>query len=74
MKVRNLNANTTEITTDRATILFSYGVPVAACMEDGSGFIRTATNYSRTTSKHINAWLHGAKAREVPQTELDSLA
>jgi len=74
MKVRNLNGNTTEIETDTATILFSYGVPVAACLKNGKGFIRTSTKYSVTTSKHINGWLHGAKAREVPQSDLDALA
>jgi hypothetical protein len=73
MKVRNINANATEVETSKATILFSYGVPVAACMADGSGFIRTATRYSVTTSKHINGWLAGAKAREVPQEELNRL-
>lgn len=73
MKLKPLASNMTELVTNKAVILFSYSTPVAACMEDGSGFIRTSKRWSVTTSKHINKWLDGAKAREVEQSELDAL-
>ena len=73
MKLKNIGSNQTQITTANGnTILFSYSTPVAANLHDG-GFIRTATKYSRTTSKHINQWLAGANAKEVQQSEIDAL-
>ena len=74
LKINPIASNMTEVQTERATVLFSYKTPVAACMNDGSGFIRTDRHYSVTTSKHINKWLAGAKARTVPQSDIDALA
>ena len=74
MKLRPLGSNQTELETDSATILFSYKTPVAACLKDGTGFVRTSTKWSPTTSRHINRWLDGASAKEVPQETLDALA
>lgn len=63
----------TELTlSDGTVVLFSYATPVAACMGDGSGFIRTSQHYSKTTSKHLNRWCPKS-ARKVDQTELDKL-
>ena len=74
MKLKPIKANQTELELSNGTIiLFSYQTPVAACLGNGSGFIRTSHKWSRTTSKHINQWLAGAKAREVDQAELDKL-
>lgn len=73
MKLRPIASNMTEVETSKATVLFSYRTPVAACMNDGTGFIRTSTRWSVTTSRHINKWLAGAKAREVDQADLDTL-
>jgi hypothetical protein len=74
MKLKPLASNMTEVEMAKATILFSYSTPVAACMNDGTGFIRTSKKWSVTTSRHINKWLNGAKARTVPQSEIDALA
>jgi hypothetical protein len=73
MKVKSIGSNQTEIETKAATILVSYSTPVAACMTDGTGFIRTSTKYGVTTSHHINKWLGGAKAQVVDQSVLDNL-
>lgn len=73
MKLKPIGSNMTELETEKATILFSYSTPVAACMKDGSGFVRTDRRWSVTTSRHINKWLRGAQAKEVPQAELDDL-
>ena len=73
MKLKPIASNMTEVETEKATVLFSYRTPVAACMKDGSGFIRTKEHYSTTTSRHINKWLAGATAKEVDQSVLDNL-
>lgn len=74
LKITPLGLNKTELHLKNGTIVFfSYKTPVAAYPNDGTGFIRTATKYSQTTSKHINQWLAGANAREVPQSFLDNL-
>ena len=74
MNLKPLGSNQTEVETAKATILFSYKTPVAACMKDGSGLFRTAQHYSVTTSRHINKWLGGAMAKEVPQAFFDALS
>jgi hypothetical protein len=74
-KIKPVGSNMTELhKTDGTVVLFSYETPVAACMGDGGGFIRTDCRWSMTTSKHINKWLDGASARSVPQSELDAIA
>jgi hypothetical protein len=74
MSLKVLGSNQTQVTkSDGTRILFSYNTAVAAYVP-GRGYIRTATSYSRTTSKHIGAWLSGAKAVTVPQPELDALS
>lgn len=75
-KLKPLASNMTELDTDKATILFSYSTPVAACLKApyGTGFIKTDCRGSAITTRHINKWLQGATAKEVPQRELDNLA
>lgn len=73
MKVKNIGSNMTEVETKMGTILVSYSTPVAACLSDGSGFIRTSKKWSMTTSRHINKWLAGANAKEVDQSVLDNM-
>ena len=72
MKLITHSANCNEVVTNSGTrILFSYSTPVAAFVADR--YIRTATKYSVTTSRHINAWLNGADADLVDQSILDAL-
>ena len=74
MKLRNLGANKTQISfPDGSVVFFSYETPVAAQLVDGQ-YVRTSTKHSVTTSKHINQWLEGANAAEVPQAQIDGLA
>ena len=73
MVVKNIGSNMTEVETKLGTFLVSYSTPVAACMNDGTGFIKTNKKWSVTTSKHINKWLGGAKAKDVDQSILDNL-
>ena len=72
MKLKQLAPNQTEIELNGATIFFSYATPVAAC-KDGQ-FYQTEEFHSKTTSKHINAWLEGRSAKKVPQAFLNNLA
>ena len=74
MRLNPIGANRTEMHLDSgAVVFFSYKTPVAALLADGGGYVRTATRYSVTTSKHVNQWLDGVTAREVPQAEIDAL-
>lgn len=74
MKLRPIASNMTELEiADGTIILFSYETPVAACMGDGIGFVRTNEHYSPTTTRHINKWLNGTKALPVPQRFIDNL-
>lgn len=72
MKLDNLGSNQTQITTSTGeVVLFSYGTPVAARIN--GEFFRTSKKWSVTTSKHINAWLDGARAEVRDQQFFDSL-
>ena len=72
MQIKPIGSNKTELHLDSgAIILFSYQTPVAAFT--GNNYVRTATKYSDTTSKHINQWLDGVKAETVPQETLDGM-
>jgi len=70
--LKTLGANKTQVEINGHIVFFSYNTPVAANLKDG-GFVRTSTKYSVTTSKHITQWLDGAKAKEVPQADIDAL-
>ena len=72
MQLTPIASNMTEVETSEARILFSYRTPVAAYVF-GEGFVRTEKWWSVTTSRHINKWLDGGTAKEVPQTYLDTL-
>ena len=73
MQLKRIAANQTEIVLNNGTtVFFSYDTPVAAQLPDYE-YVRTATKWSVTTSKHINKWLEGVIATEVSQDILDNL-
>ena len=73
MQLKHIGNNQTEVKHSNGNqVMFSYSTPVAAWTLE-TGFIRTSKKWSATTSKHINAWLNGATAREVEQSVIDSL-
>ena len=73
MQLKRIAANQTEISLNNGTkVFFSYDTPVAAQLPDYE-YVRTATKWSVTTSKHINKWLEGVNATEVSQDILDNL-
>lgn len=72
MKLNRLGPQAIEVDGGNVRVLFSYATPVAAWV-NGEGFYRTSTKHSVTTSRHINAWLAGAKAEEREQSWFDDL-
>jgi len=72
MKLKNIGSNMTELNFNGISVLFSYETPVAGW--DDKGAFRTDTNYSRTTSKHINKYLGGSDiGRKVSQEYITDL-
>ena len=66
MILKQIGSNQTELSLNKGnSIFFSCETPVAGYSDD-IGFFRTATYYSKTTSRHINAYLGDVEASEVP--------
>ena len=66
MILRQLGSNQTELSLNNGnSIFFSYETPVAG-FDSEDGFFKTETYYSKTTSRHINAYLGDVTASEVP--------
>ena len=73
MQLTPIAANQTQQNLNDGTqVFFSYRTPVAAKLPNYD-YIRTATKWSRTTTRHINKWLEGVTAKVVKQEELDNL-
>ena len=73
MKLTPIAANQTQLNLNDGTeVFFSYKTPVAAKLPNYD-YIRTATKWSTTTTRHINKWLEGVTAQTVDQSILDSL-
>jgi len=72
MQIKPIASNMTELVTGGCTVLFSYETPVAAYTPT-QGYVRTAKWYSQTTTRHINKWLDGVDAQEMPQAFFDSI-
>lgn len=78
MNLKPIKANMTELSLsgdEDIRVLFSYETPVAftRLTEEGRMFYRTSTYYSRTTNRHINAWLPKDQAHEVEQILIDGI-
>ena len=66
MILRQLGSNQTELSLNNGdSIFFSYETPVAG-FDSEDGFFKTETYYSKTTSRHINAYLGETEFTEVP--------
>ena len=72
MNLKPIASNQTEVEIGDITILFSYSTPVAY-HKVGQGYFRTDRFYSVTTSKHINKWLDGFPAQQVPQEQIEAI-
>ena len=66
MILRQIGSNQTELSLNNGnSIFFSYETPVAG-FDSEDGFFKTETYYSKTTSRHINAYLPDVEVTEVP--------
>ena len=73
MQLTPIAANQTQLNLNDGTeVFFSYKTPVAAKLSNFE-YIRTATKWSSTTSRHINKWLEGVTAKTVDQEILNNL-
>ena len=73
MILRQIGSNQTELSLNNGnSIFFSYETPVAG-FDAEDGFFKTETYYSKTTSRHINAYLGDAAASEVPDQYIADL-
>ena len=73
MKLNPIAANQNEVVLNNGdTIFFSYKTPVAAYLPE-KGYVRTEKFWSVTTSRHINKWLNGTNATELPQEVFNEL-
>ena len=72
MKLTPIRANMTELELSNGVrVLFSYQTPVA--IQNDSGYMRTSKSWSKTTSRHINQWIGGQDAKQMPQEFFDGL-
>lgn len=65
LELKPMGANKTLLVCNGMKVLFSYKTPVAC--EIGLRYYKTSYKFSKTTTKHINAWLDGVKAEEKEQ-------
>jgi hypothetical protein len=73
MKLTPIASNRTQLNLNDGTeVFFSYETPVAAKLPNYD-YIRTAKKWSSTTTRHINQWLEGVTAKQVPQEILNEL-
>jgi hypothetical protein len=72
IRCHRINPSATEVSLGPVVALFSYATLVAVLVQ-GRGFYRTRDHHSPTTSRHINAWLNGAKATPIDPNELQAL-
>jgi hypothetical protein len=76
MNLTPIKANMTEVDLGNGIkVLFSYKTPVAYKILGPCGmeYFATEEYYSRTTSKHINAWMPKEDRNIVPQSHIDNL-
>jgi hypothetical protein len=80
MKLISHGTNSNELVFGNGnSVLFSYETVVAVSVgltaghtADYIGVYKSAAKYSKTTSRHINAWTNTTKT--LPQAELENLA
>ncbi len=65
LELKPMGANKTLLVCNGMKVLFSYKTPVAC--EIGLRYYKTSYKFSKTTTRHINAWLDGVKAEEKEQ-------
>lgn len=73
MQVHQLGTNKIEFELKSGVhLLISYSTCVAAFIP-GRGYVRTETNWSNTTARHINDWAGRPPDQREPQAFFDKL-
>jgi hypothetical protein len=75
MQIKPIGPNQTELHFSGGVVLFSYQTPVAFRSNEGITrhlYYKTSKKWSKTTSKHINAWV-GDYVQEKEQDFFDNL-
>ena len=74
MTLKPLGPNQTVLSIGDGEVFYSYQTPVAGFVP-GLGWIRTATTYSVTTSRHVNGYLANTvgKVTVLQQAEFDKV-
>lgn len=57
---------------NRAEVLYSYSTPVAIHIPN-MGYFKTSKYWSKTTTRHINAFLENKECKKVSQDQLQQL-
>ena len=73
MKLNQIAPNQTELILANGTVVF-FSYDTAVCVDTGEEILRTEKKYSVTTSRHINSWLDGRRAKLVSQSEINRFA
>ena len=71
LTVQPIASNMTLLKTPDSLVLFSYATPVAIYELSTYRYFKTAKKWSKTTTRHINKWLDGVQAQEMPQEFFD---
>lgn len=71
LTVQPIASNMTLLQTESSLVLFSYATPVAVYDKRNHDYFKTAKKWSKTTTRHINKWLDGVQAQEMPQEFFD---
>lgn len=66
-------SNQVEIRTQRYRILCSFGIPVAYEDLEDRTYFRSSNEFSKSSERHIAAFLENAQFNHKPQEYLDSL-
>jgi len=73
LALNKIKPNMTELHFSGGVVLFSYNTPVAYRSLLGKEY-KTKTNWSKTTSRHINYWLmQSDNAEKAPQEFFDNI-
>jgi hypothetical protein len=72
MKLYRDKTNEALLCLDNITIFFSYQTPVAVHDSELAVFYVTNTNYSKTTTRHVNSFVGDNPVVHVPQEAINT--
>jgi hypothetical protein len=74
LKLKQIGSNQTSLRFPKGEVFFSYETPVAARIYNRDiEKVATKEKFSRTTSRHVNAWLGRGEYEEVEAKSFDDI-